>query len=87
MSKYVVTQWRDLGEDLGQREVEIVAILGEFPYIAVFDALVDGERIPLIKLLRKDVEALILEEIEIESRITEEDIADALNDQRKLEAA
>lgn len=86
MSKYVTERWLDLGE-LGQHQAEIVAILGEFPYIAVCDVTVKGERVNLIPLLPRDTESIILEEIEIESRVTEEDIADAMNDQRKLEAA
>lgn len=75
MSKHTVTKWLDLG-DFGQHQAEIVAVLGEFPYIAVLDVTVKGERVNLIPLLPKDTANILLEEIEIESRVTADDVAD-----------
>ncbi len=66
--KIIETKWIDLG-DFGQHQAEIEAVvMTDFPHIVSLTVTVKGEEIQLAKLLPRDHEQLLLEEIEIDAR-------------------
>jgi len=67
MSRTTQKMLRYLGE-LGDRELTIDAVLGEFPYISQCTATVGDKVIDLTPLLTKETTEMILEELAIEER-------------------
>lgn len=75
MNKHIVSKWIDLG-DFGQHQAEIVAILGEFAYIAICEVTVKGERVNLVPLITTQKERELIEEIDMDLRPNSDDEAD-----------
>lgn len=66
--KIIQSKWIDLG-DFGQHQAEIEAeVMTDFPHIISLTVTIKGEEVQLAKLLPRDHEQLLLEEIEIDAR-------------------
>jgi hypothetical protein len=83
MSKFHVTKWIDLG-DWGQHQATITGTTGDLATIDSVTVELRGETVQLVHLLPRDLEADLLEEIELDqSAWRREQAADIANDERK----
>ena len=75
MSKFMVTHWIDLG-DFGQHQATIEGTTGDLCGIDSVTVEIKGQMIQLVHLLPRDLEADLLQEIELDQQAALREQAD-----------